>query len=66
MDYRACDANAGAIPPKKTRKWAPKNKRNFFWGIPTTPHFFGSLEVPEHEKSDVHALSVAKLVCRSN
>ena len=28
--------------------------------------FFGSLEVPEHEKNGVYALAVAKLFCRPN
>ena len=31
------------------------------WGTPTTPHLFGSLEVPEHQKNGEHALSAAKL-----
>ena len=51
---------------KKDAKKVVKNINFFFWGTPTTQDFFGSLGVPEHEKIDEQALSVANLFCRPN
>ena len=48
---------------QKRRENGDKKK---FGGTPTTPHFFGSLGVREHEKHDERALSVDKLFCRPN
>ena len=51
---------------KKDAKMGPKNKKKIFWIPPTTLQFFGSLVVPEYEKNGDHALSVAKILCRTN
>ena len=51
-----------AILPKTTRKCV-KKIQNFGH---TTPDFFGSLGVAEHEKNSEQALSIAKLFCRQN